>query len=351
LAQLTGACTQPPKLVPGAGPPSSETRQALPALDVAKPVASAPSFRGAVDGPAAHRLAVAVVGEQLCVIDAETGRTRPLAALAPTWCEYDPGNEGTWALVWAPDALRLVFVTGAGSVHDIVRFVGALTVPSWVRLWINDAVMFGQLYPMSSQPELDVNLSAMTTSAVNHCHGDAVWYCYQDSSLPVEQWPLQPQFAAAMQAFGAGVFTDAPLLSRLRERARSARIVPRTPLPERLPLACGEFSCGQAIALPPSDVLLVHTSMSFGDFTHFNQQLFDPHTREYFLPGKASQRSKAPLPEDTWEPRSLYISPDGKYLMQEGELSSLDADRRIEIGAACGWLGEGSLLRAAFGTD
>jgi hypothetical protein len=290
-------------------------------------------------------LAVVVREGELSLFDPESAQKRALAHFSPTWCEYDPGNELVWAIVESEQSLRLVVVDLQGLVREVVRFPGVLSWSASARIRNGDTVLLGQLSSLSSAPDLDVDLTSHTTLGVNQCHGDASWYCYERTERPPAEWVLKPEFRASMSALGAGVFTDTTLASSASMRARPAQGVSPAPMLARLPLDCAPDDCGQAIALPPSRHWLVLSAMSFGDYTHWHYQLFDPKERRYFLPRAASVRAAEPLQGDVWEPSTLFISPDGRFVMETGAIYSLEFSAVWDVGVVCGWVGEGSVLR------
>jgi hypothetical protein len=287
---------------------------------------------------------LALLDDSLCEIEASTKTVRKLAKLDASWCQFDPGNSVVWAMVPKEVGSALVVVELNGQIHEVLTFDKA-HASGEVRLRIDESRSLGRIFWMDTEPQVEVDLQRGTTRGISTCHGDALWYCTEEPRSPDQPWPFREDFRVQLEALGEGRVTDEELLHRLALRADEVPQVTKKPQ-ERFTIPTEickvQDMCGAVTALLPTPYWLVTTNWDYGDFAHTYYQLFDPRTREFFVPDKPGVRSKeTPVADSRWQLDYLHFSPSGDFFLEYGAIRSLKTGESTKIDRPCGWLGGG----------
>lgn len=218
-----------------------------------------------------------------------------------------------------------------------------------------DAGQLGATETLSASVRLAVHLTdgPVRIEPSIACEGDAAWYCYTDiPEKESEEWILLPELAAREVYLRGLSIKDSDYLQKVATRSNARSLFASPTLGEKLPNLksvqskyCVEDpdQCGTAERIT-EQLWRVEVYNDRGDFYHRSDALYDSTKMEY-IDIKTGLRSAVPSQEEVDGIAGVFVSANGKYILSDKALLSLDSGARTEHhGTACGFVGSGSHL-------
>jgi hypothetical protein len=332
-----------PKAAPAPSPEPAATPAATPEVAPAEkaaeapPAAPAPPVESAiVSSEAGLQLVALATGAKTTVFPGVVDVCLAHPEASAIWFTGHDDDEAATSTLYAVDLAR--GTTPLPLATAIPREVAALAVVTW-KAGTKESDYGGDF-------EVGLRLDLRSVPSAGRfigCMTD-VLDCYAD----IDTQALHPNLEALATKVDGVKLSDPGTAKRLGDRAAQPPKAAKTPAPPKVTVdrsKCEEEpdDCGTTAAIPGTDLQLVVTGNSRGDYFHEDLQLYDAKTGMFMLLSDPTKTSKTPHPEAE-ELSRLYVAGSGEAYATDSRVIHLKRGTLVEDVGVCGFTTAGAVL-------